>query len=177
MKIETLDQIFTADFKKQKLFWKERPAFLFNSTTQSKEHNAKAWNAKFAGKEALTNISHGYYNGSLFNRRIYKHQVIFALYHRIWPSNIDHVDGNSLNNSIDNLRNVEHKINMRNRRKPSNNTSGHVGVYPMSYGGYVAKMSVSGKTISKSVATIEEACAFLEKHRTQNGFHQNHGRD
>lgn len=41
---------------------------------------------------------------------------------------IDHRDGNGLNNQRSNLRACTHQQNMRNMRRPSNNTSGYKGV-------------------------------------------------
>lgn len=41
---------------------------------------------------------------------------------------VDHIDRNSLNNSIENLRLVPQAVNCRNKGVPKNNTSGVVGV-------------------------------------------------
>lgn len=41
---------------------------------------------------------------------------------------VDHIDGNGLNNKSSNLRTCTHSENMRNRKKPSHNTSGYKGV-------------------------------------------------
>lgn len=41
---------------------------------------------------------------------------------------IDHVDGNTLNNTRENLRVANHTQNMRNSKKRKNNTSGYKGV-------------------------------------------------
>ena len=42
---------------------------------------------------------------------------------------IDHIDGNPLNNTRANLRFCTHAENMRNQKKPKNNTSGYKGVH------------------------------------------------
>jgi hypothetical protein len=42
--------------------------------------------------------------------------------------NIDHIDGNALNNSVENLRLVQPCINSRNRKQSCNNSSGVTGV-------------------------------------------------
>jgi HNH endonuclease/AP2 domain len=42
---------------------------------------------------------------------------------------IDHIDGNALNNSAENLRLVSTAVNQRNQKQPITNTSGVTGVY------------------------------------------------
>ena len=89
------------------------------------------------GQEAFTGINgHGYYTGGLIGYKgLLAHQVVMFLLNGKWgPSNMhtDHIDGNKLNNSVDNLRYVTPTGNQRNanRKVPSSNTSGYVGVSP-----------------------------------------------
>ena len=58
------------------------------------------------------------------------HRVIYCMHHGDLSTeyNIDHIDGNSLNNNITNLRAVTQAHNCRNSKKPVNNTSGVMGV-------------------------------------------------
>tara|TARA_R110000868_G_C10504686_1_gene731523 strand:+ start:54 stop:566 length:513 start_codon:yes stop_codon:yes gene_type:complete len=60
---------------------------------------------------------------------IYKtHRLIFLLHNGWLPKCIDHIDGNQLNNKIENLRPATHSENMWNVGVKSNNTSGEKGV-------------------------------------------------
>ena len=58
------------------------------------------------------------------------HRVIWTMFYGAIPKDfvIDHIDGNTLNNDISNLRCVSRDISARNKRKPKNNSSGVVGV-------------------------------------------------
>lgn len=57
------------------------------------------------------------------------HRIIYLMHHGYFPEQIDHIDGNSLNNEIENLRECEVHQNCSNRGMQSNNKSGYKGVY------------------------------------------------
>lgn len=58
------------------------------------------------------------------------HRIIWEMHHGAIQNNmsIDHINGNSLDNNINNLRLVPHKINVRNCKQRIDNKSGAVGV-------------------------------------------------
>ena len=48
----------------------------------------------------------------------YAHRLAWFLTHGVWPNQmIDHIDGNTSNNVLSNLRNVDNKANQYNRHK------------------------------------------------------------
>lgn len=59
------------------------------------------------------------------------HRIIWFMHTGLDPVglDIDHVDGNPLNNKIENLRLCDHKSNCMNSVKSVRNTSGYKGVY------------------------------------------------
>lgn len=58
------------------------------------------------------------------------HRLAWFYCFQEWPcKNIDHVDRNKINNSIDNLRELDQIWNTRNRGINKNNTSGYTGVH------------------------------------------------
>lgn len=71
-------------------------------------------------------------------KRRYTHRVIWELFYGeiCKDKEIDHIDGNPLNNSIGNLRLVTAKINKRNCKMNSRNTSGCAGVSFVTVNGY-----------------------------------------
>jgi hypothetical protein len=59
---------------------------------------------------------------------------------------IDHKDGDGLNNQRSNLRLASKKQNQANRGAPTNNRSGYKGVSANGRGGWRASIFVDGKT-------------------------------
>lgn len=59
------------------------------------------------------------------------HRLIWLMVHGVWPTGqINHIDGNKLNNLLSNLRDVSQATNMQNQRRAhSDNASGLLGVY------------------------------------------------
>ena len=74
--------------------------------------------------------SHGYRRIFLRNHGMVQvHRVIFYMVHGFLPTVVDHADGNSLNNSVENLRAATISQNATNCKTPVTNTSGRKGVY------------------------------------------------
>lgn len=55
-------------------------------------------------------------------------RIAWKLYHGTEPEYVDHIDRDTTNNRISNLRSVSHQVNCTNRRIKSDNTSGVAGV-------------------------------------------------
>ena len=67
------------------------------------------------------------YKKGLNKNRLFMHQFIMGAYPDGKPE-IDHIDGNKLNNRRGNLRFCTRAENSNNRRKYKNNTSGYKGI-------------------------------------------------
>lgn len=78
------------------------------------------------------------------------HRIIWELVCGRIPDHmvVDHIDGDSLNNNISNLRLVTQDVNCKNRKINKNNPTGVNGVtvYPCSFR---AMWTVNGKRLSK----------------------------
>lgn len=71
----------------------------------------------------------GYFTVFLNGISVKSHRVVWLLTYGKWPDNvIDHIDGNTKNNTPNNLRDVSRSHNGRNRKISNNNSSGYTGV-------------------------------------------------
>ncbi|WP_252108979.1 MULTISPECIES: HNH endonuclease signature motif containing protein [unclassified Halomonas] len=157
--------------------WNVRPRNHFISN-----RGCNASNARCAGKKAgcvLTNHNGKYsyvqigisINGKT---KLYKaHRLAWLYVYGEFPINgIDHIDGNSLNNSISNLRDVPQAVNCKNKRLSNRNTSGYPGVSWNSRDkAYAAYFKAGNKQHSLGYfRTAEEAAAIAAKARLENGY-------
>lgn len=117
---------------------------------------------KKTGKPKATHVT--------LNKKTYKvHRVIWMMFNGPIPSGmvIDHLDGNPWNNKIENLECKTPKHNWQNKKAPTNNTSGKVGVvwHNAGKGKYryaMASVKKCGKMVRKSFPahTLGDEVAF-----------------
>lgn len=155
------------------LRWKVRPDFHFPSSP-----NAQTWNARFAGREVGSITATGYRRLSLDKRWYLAHRLIWRMVVGEWPDQIDHINGDRLDNRIENLRSVSRMENMRNRMLPRNNETGVHGVHWKPRDGvWHAQIGIDGRIqYLGSFATKAEAVEARRVAERKLGFHQNHGR-
>lgn len=74
--------------------------------------------------------SSGRWQVSVSSKLYLCHRIVWEIFHGCIPKGfvVDHYDRNHLNNKVENLRLVHQSINMRNRKKSANNTTGVNGV-------------------------------------------------
>ena len=97
----------------------------------------------------------------VFKKKSYvSHRIAYMLHYNeilLGTDVIDHKDGNTLNNKINNLVKSTHTGNMKNQKIRTNNSTGMTGVKLTKYGTYTASIDVDKKRICKSFTTLEEA--------------------
>lgn len=91
----------------------------------------------------------GYWNIRVDGRLHMAHRLAWLYTHGAWPQNqIDHVDGDRLNNSLVNLREATGAQNIRNRGPHRNNEAGLKGVSPVRRSGkWRALIRIAGKVV------------------------------
>lgn len=164
-----MHDVFQYDDATGNLIWKPRP-------------NRNAWNAAWAGKVAGRiddRKSSGYVCTKYCGKTLRLHRVVWFLFHNEWPDGeIDHINGNRADNRIENLRLVDACGNSRNRKIPSTNKSGVMGVYlHKQTQKWRANIRVGGKIVCLGLhATIEAASRARRDAELAHGYHHNHGR-
>lgn len=132
---------------------------------------------KSRGTRAFKAISStGYLVGSAGGKMYQAHRVAFAIGHGRWPLyQIDHINGNKLDNRLTNLREVTAAENRRNMRRSARNTSGRSGV---SFYSRDQRWRVTIGCLHVGLFdTLDEACAARTGAERALGYHENHGRE
>lgn len=113
---------------------------------------------------------------------IFAHHIAWVLTYGRMPANyIDHIDGNTQNNTITNLRDVSKAVNNRNRKMRSDNTSGVTGVcWNKVCKKWYAQVTINGKKKNLGAfQTLEDAHNAREEFFAENthlGYTQHHGK-
>jgi hypothetical protein len=170
---ELLERLFRYEPSTGLLFWKKRSADLFAITAErSAEHSCAQWNSRWAGKEALTKVNKGYRCGIINYQPVLAHRVVWKLMTGEDPIEVDHIDGDRLNNRWKNLRNVTVKENRRNVARRSDNKSGATGVFwSAKHKQWLVVLSIGRFT------ELDEAVAARKAAEVLLGYHSNHGRE
>jgi len=175
-----LRQLIDYDPETGALIWRVRDVSFFTDGKMSALGAMNAWNARYADNPALkVKDFSGYFVGKIFNRKYLAHRVAWAIYSGEWPEHqIDHINGNKLDNRIANLRCATNQENSKNRAIGTRNTSGTIGVCWYNRDRvWVARVSKNGKR--KTIGLFknkDEAIEARAKANLEYGYHANHGR-
>lgn len=118
--------------------WKRRPG---------NDRCTNSWNSRLCGTNAGWFIPKGYLRIGIEGRFYYGHRLAWFYVNGAWPAEqIDHIDGNKLNNAVANLREATHAENQQNCGLRSTNASGFKGVsWDAVMNKWVAQITFNGK--------------------------------
>lgn len=145
-----------------RLFWIVSPGFSIRS-----------------GSEAGGVSEKGYRKVRIGGKKFRSHRLVWLMKHDSWPNEeIDHINGDRLDNRIENLRDVSRHENQKNTKRFENNKSGFTGIY------WVAKNSVWRASISEGKKLVHlghfkclaQAVRVRKEAERRNNYHANHGR-
>lgn len=126
------------------------------------------------------NVSDGYRYIQVYKTRYAAHRLAWLFVNGEFPPNeIDHINGNRLDNRIENLRSVTAKENRKNGRRPQTNTSGVIGVrWHKRDKNWSAQIGVNGETVHLGCFdSLQKAANARKEAESKHGFHPNHGRE
>lgn len=110
--------------------------------------------------------TNGYVYGTIDGKKVQLHR--FVMGENIEGYEIDHIDGNPLNNSLSNLRKVTHKENLRNIHKTKTvgvNYNKHNGKYK-----WIPRIMVDGKSIWLGTYNTKEEAVLIRKQAEEKYF-------
>ena len=122
----------------------------------------------------------GYRQIQIKGKMYLAHRLVWLYVHGKFPDEqIDHINGDKLDNRIDNLRDVSPQENNKNQPRRVNNTSGHTGVFWATHADkWLASIRVDGKLKHLGYFNIlEDAVEARLQASIEHGFHDNHGRE
>lgn len=162
-----------------KVCWKKRPRGHFNTMA-----GCNGFNARYKGKEIGTITTHPrtgkQYRTIRFCGKAYSvHALVWLIHNGAWHSNtIDHINGNSLDNRIENIREVTQAENLKNKAMYKNNNSGVTGVWLNKKKAlWNAYITSNGKRHHiGNFKAFEDAVSARKKAEKEYLFHDNHGK-
>ncbi len=128
------------DYKEGRLYWRHRPEKHFVD-----EWRQKIFNKNLGGKQAGCETN-GYMMVRFSFGKVLVHRIVYLMHHGVMPPEIDHINGDTRDNRIENLREATHSQNCCNSKLSSANTSGAKGVsFHKPTGKWSAQIRVKGK--------------------------------
>ena len=169
----------TQDFLKKRFYYNKKTGIVFNRKTNGPR--SKVGSKVGSIHPERTRHRTKYLQVGINYHTYLLHRVIWIYYYGYLPKDklTDHIDGDGLNNKINNLRLVDAKESMKNGRRPKNNTSGVCGViFRHKNKKWEAFIKVNRQFIFLGTFIHKRsAIRARKKAEIKYRFHKNHGRD
>jgi hypothetical protein len=122
--------------------------------------------------------SYGYWRVETKYGSLAAHRIVFLMHHGFLPKVVDHIDGNKLNNKIENLRAATYHQNGCNSKISKRNTSGAKNItWRKAQNNWRVRIDVCGKTINVGQfedLELAELAAVMAREKYHGAF-ANHG--
>lgn len=151
------------------------------------EYSQNGLKFKDGVKQSKFDASSGYLRYRYKSNRYLVHRIVFLLKNGDLSTDslVDHIDGNSLNNHPDNLREVNKNLNMRNSKLSTRNVTGKCGVYKQTTKGFtyfVVQWNDTRRlrklfryTAVNEQEIFKQACEFRDNIIKSLGYTERHG--
>ena len=118
-----------------------------------------------AGRKAGTLKPDGRIHVSI-NKKLYLlHRIIFAMHHDYLPEMVDHIDGDTTNNRIENLRAAVHAENAWNAKARIDNVSGIKNItYNKKYKRWIVRVQANKRRVYMGSFKDVETAQWVAKH-------------
>lgn len=166
----------TAEIALRFLLWDPSTGKLYRKRIDRRQRSGKL------GREAGTIFKSG---NTRYRRisvagcgRFMAHNLVWLIAYGHLPDELDHGDGDGLNNKLGNLADVGRPGNAKNRARYRSNTSGQSGVRWLNHvSRWQATIGVGGRNRSLGCfVSIGEAIRVRKRAERRFGYHANHGR-
>ena len=175
---EYVNSRLTYDLETGELSWKPK-----SESEEPRLRERNRWNSRWAGKRAGTETTSN--DGSYKRLRVRLQDHAYPVHSIAWllvtgsppEDELDHINGNGLDNRWCNLRDVNHSVNMQNKKKYKSNSSGVTGVqyYPQTKR-WKAGFQVNNKVVRLGYfSSFDKAVEAIEAARKPYGFTETHG--
>jgi len=150
----------------------------------SSETGVLYWKIKFPRKNIgdpvgykSTHMGKDYLRVTINGKKYMVHRLIYIFVNGVINNEIDHVDGNGMNNKITNIRDVPHIENLRNQKLYKSNKCGVHHIVKRKNGNYRVRITING--YRRSLGTFKyiwDAICARKSADNKYGYHSNHGR-
>lgn len=183
---EEVRQLLEYDAATGLFTWRARPLHMFKGDDFTQRRCGNAWNARYAGTPALTADSEGrgYLVGSVLNTNAYAHRFAWMHFHgEHVPEGmmVDHINGKTSDNRIENLRLVTPLQSQFNRKPREDSLAGLKGVAHdkrRKKRPWMAMIRIQGKTQTLGYFNTPEeaAAAYIKAADRHQNFYVYHNR-
>lgn len=155
--------------------WKHRSRDMFST-----DKGFAVWNGRRSGKEAgcvHKANEKSYIRIGILGKDYYAHRIAILMVTGEMPKEVDHRNGNGMDNRLSNLKPMSHIQNMRNQKLRKTNRSGVPGVFQCKTSfAYSVAIKVNYKSINLGTTRdFFEACCLRKSAENKHGFAKNHG--